>query len=302
MTTALLFDLRRFSIHDGPGIRTTLFFKGCPLSCLWCHNPESQKVGRELLYHANRCTGCGECLGACPEGALSASENGEIQVDLGLCRVCGDCAAACAAEARQLAGRQWTVAEMMAEIERDRPFYERSGGGVTLSGGEPLLQAEAAGELLRACRQAEIHTALDTSGYASWPVLERLLPDVNLFLYDLKLVDEAEHRGLTGVSSRVVIENLRHLSQRGCKIRLRIPLIPGLNDQPASLHAAAALAASLPSLEGVDLLPYHAAGAGKYARVGKAYSLIALRAPSPAELREIAGFFEAYGLTVRTGG
>jgi pyruvate formate lyase activating enzyme len=301
MSTAIIFDLKKYSIHDGPGIRTTVFFKGCPLRCWWCHNPEGQSPRVELLLRPSRCIRCGACVEACPNGAVSWDGDRPL-TDRQLCQHCGVCTETCFAEARQLAGRQMELNQVLAEIEADRPFYEASGGGVTLSGGEPLFQSEFARQLLAACQQRDLHTALDTCGFAAWEVLDSLRACVDLFLYDIKLVDDRAHQRYTGVSNRLILENLRRLSALGHAIRLRVPLIPGINDDPPSLEGIARLAAGLPVLQGLDLLPYHRLGADKYARLEKAYPLAAAEAPGQERMQEIAYFIESHGLPVNIGG
>ncbi len=298
--TGMIFDIRRFSVHDGPGLRTTVFFKGCPLRCYWCHNPESQHRRRELLYWPERCIACQSCVAACPQGAIAWNRDGPL-VDTSKCTLSGACVEACYAEARQIAGRGTTVAEVMSEVERDISFYESSGGGVTFSGGEPLLQADFLLELLAACRRFEIHTALDTSGFATWETLDRVRSFVDLFLYDVKLMDPVKHRKYTLVFNTRILDNLRRLANLGHPIILRLPVIPTVNDDLENLQATGQLAADL-GLSRIDLLPYHAAATGKYERLHRSYRLPDVQTPSDERLGEIAHVLEGYGLQVQVGG
>jgi pyruvate formate lyase activating enzyme len=297
LATGTVFDIRRYSIHDGPGIRATVFLKGCGLSCLWCHNPESQAAGPDLILRENRCIKCGACVLACPNGAIAWTVDGPV-TDRAKCRGAGTCATVCFAEARSLAGRTMTVEQVMEVVERDRPFYEESGGGLTLSGGEPLLQPVFSAALLRAAKAAGIHTALDTCGHASWRTLDRLRHDVDLFLYDLKLMDEERHRLFTGAPNRRILANLRALAERGHRIVLRVPVVPGINDDPENLDAVRRFAAGLPHLAGLDLLPYHRIGVDKYARVGRSYALPDTPAPPRERIVAVAQALAAAGLPV----
>lgn len=307
--TGLIFDIQRFSIHDGPGIRTTVFLKGCPLHCSWCHNPESQAPTPQLLLYSERCIGCAACLEACRHGVIVSGPGG-IVTDLAHCAACGDCVEACYAEARVLAGRTMTVAQVMAEVERDAAFYEQSSGGVTFSGGEPLAQPGFLLALLRAAHRRGLHTALDTCGYAPWPVLDRVRPYVDLFLYDLKLMDDARHRAVTGVSNEVILGNVRALAAAGHRLRLRVPLIPGVNDDEANVRTLAAFAAALPGMEGglegglqgIDLLAYHPTARDKYRRLNRDYPLPDLDPPSDDALAAVAQRLRAAGNDVRIGG
>lgn len=298
LTTGIVFDIRRFSIHDGPGIRTTVFLKGCPLECAWCHNPESQSAEPELIMRPSRCLRCGACVEACPEDAIRMSADGPV-TDRTRCEECGICVDACFGGARELAGHPFTVAQVMSDIERDRPFYDESGGGITFSGGEPLLQPEFLLELLKSCKAQEIHTALDTCGYAPWAALDRIRPYVDLFLYDIKSLDDGRHRALTGVSNELILGNLRALSELGHAIVMRVPVIPGINDGPDHIRAIGALAAELPSVVQIDLLPYHRIGVEKYGRVARKYSLPEVQPPSPEEMAGLAqGLRAEFGLRV----
>jgi pyruvate formate lyase activating enzyme len=300
LTTGIIFNIQKFSIHDGPGIRTTVFFKGCPLRCWWCHNPESQAFEPELVFWEKRCIGCGACLQACPQGAIPLDD--DVFVDQAKCTLCGACVQVCYAEAREIIGREMTTAEVMAEIEKDIPFYEESGGGATFSGGEPLSQPDFLLALLRACQEKEIHTALDTCGFASWEVLDTVREYVDLFLYDLKLMDDARHCTFTGVSNELILRNLQSLSQQGHDICLRVPIIPQVNDDDEHIRQIGEFAAALLHLNRVDLLPYHDIAADKYQRLNKAYGLPDARPPSDERIAEIAQILHGFGLRVKTGG
>ena len=299
--SGMIFDIRRFSIQDGPGIRTTVFFKGCPLDCWWCHNPESRTGETQLLFRRSRCRECGDCVMVCPEKAIDFS-SGVPATNLAICTRCGMCVEACVSQAREMAGRVWPVDEVMALIRMDVPFYDQSGGGVTFSGGEPLLQPAFLAALLTRCRAEEIRTALDTSGYASWKVIEELLPLVGVFLYDLKIMDDEKHRRYTGVSNRLILENLRRLDEAGAHLVIRTPVIPGINDNEENMCAAADFTAGLVHLERLDLLPYHGAAAGKYEGLQKKNRLPDVKTPSGEAMANIAGIFESRGVKVHIGG
>lgn len=262
-----VFDIQRFSIHDGPGIRTTVFLKGCPLACRWCHNPEGISPDIQLSFLPERCVGCGACLKACPRAA-HLMEAGIHRLDRTRCRACGACAASCPAEALAIVGRDMTVRDVLREVLEDKPFYETSGGGLTVSGGEPMRQADFTEALLAEARASGLHTCLETSGFADGDRIRRLLPLVDLFLYDVKHTDAALHRAATGVPNGPILRNLRALHDAGARIRIRVPFIPGANDGEGNLEGLRALVRSLPRLDGVDLMPYHRLGAGKRARLG----------------------------------
>jgi pyruvate formate lyase activating enzyme len=313
MTTGMVFDIKKYSINDGPGIRTTVFLKGCPLDCWWCHNPESKSLQPELMYRANRCTLCAECVDDCPLNAieihphplpLSLGERGWGEgafatTDRTVCDNCGICAEVCYNGARELLGREMTVTEVMKEIERDVPFFDQSKGGVTFSGGEPLMQRKFLAEVLHACRAHDIHTVVDTSGFASWEVIESLRGDVNLFLYDLKSMDDERHKQYTGVSNQLILENLEKLSAVGAKCVVRIPLIPGVNDDEGNLRASGEFLARLKSLVAVDLMGYHEIAKGKYEALGMEYRLPEMKAPSAEKMQLAAKMLEDFGLNVK---
>lgn len=298
----LVFDIRRFSVEDGPGIRTTVFFKGCPLSCWWCHNPESQNTVPEVIYRKNRCIHCGACIEICAENALSENDQGDIQVALERCARCGACVEVCPADARELAGRWMTPQQVFAEIERDLPFYDESGGGVTFSGGEPLSQPRFLSALLQICKENEIHTALDTCGYATWETLTGLRDGVDLFLYDLKLVDDRAHRRFTGVSNQLILHNLAQLVQTGANLIVRLPVIPGITDTAEALRQFGDFLQSISYKGQVDLLPYHHSAMAKYDRMALPYLLEKITPPSDEHLDEIAGVLRMYGFQVQIGG
>jgi pyruvate formate lyase activating enzyme len=304
--TGTIFDIKKYSINDGPGIRTTVFFSGCPLSCLWCHNPESISLAPELLYRKGRCLMCGACVEVCPEGAISRETNvsksretfDSVITDQDKCIRCQTCISVCYSGARQFSGREVTVREVMAQVEREIPFYDESGGGVTFSGGEPLMQPGFLSALLRACREQEIHTVVDTSGFANWNILEQIRQDVDLFLYDLKHMDSARHREASGVPNELILSNLRTLSERGHKIVVRVPLIPGINDDKENLHASGKFLASLPKLKSVELIGYHNIAQAKYEALSREYKLADTKPPTEEAMAGAATVLRSYKLQV----
>jgi pyruvate formate lyase activating enzyme len=298
----LVFDIKRYAINDGPGIRLAVFFKGCPLNCLWCHNPESLSPQREKLFAAEKCISCGECCRVCPVQACTLTAQGVV-TDARLCTLCGQCADACPTLATDMSGDYRSVGELIEIIERERPFYEQSGGGVTFSGGEPLLYPDFLVELLDLCGVRKIHRAIDTSGFVPTETLLRVADHADLFLYDLKMIDRDKHRRFVGVDNRLILDNLTALAETGATIQLRIPLIGGVNDDDVSLEAAAAFVAALAgSRKQVNLLPFHDVSRGKDLKLGKPRDLRGLCVPSPETIERAVGIFAQHGLLASVGG
>jgi len=303
--SGLITDIKKFAIHDGPGIRTTVFLKGCPLRCLWCHNPETQSDEPVLAYYVTNCIGCGQCMKACPAGALSRGDEGII-IDRGLCTSCGACACVCPAEAMVMHGREATVEEVLAEVEKDRPFYENSGGGVTLSGGEPLHQLAFAVGLMQAARESNLHTCLDTCGHVPWSAFEAIMPYTDLVLYDMKTLDDERHRQYTGCGNELILENLAALATAEVELLVRTPVVPGFNATADDMGAIADLliglrqasAAFVPALE---LLPYHELGESKFERLGMTYELKGLKPPGKALMAELVQTVQDRGVRCSVG-
>lgn len=301
MKTGLVFDIKKYSIHDGPGIRTTVFLKGCPLSCWWCHNPESQSSLPAIFYRPERCIGCGICIESCPRQALELTRTG-VKTDLSKCTACGICADRCPSGARELVGTEMTVEEVVAEIKKDLLFYDQSGGGVTFSGGEPLLQPEFLIALLQECGKFEFHRAVDTSGFAPLSVLLEVARYTDLFLYDVKMMDSEKHKKYTGVGNELILSNLRALAESGAAINVRIPIIPGINDDDENIEQTGLFVASLPNVCRVNILPYHSAGRSKYEKWGREYLLPEVMPPTENAMQHIAKTLSQYGLDVKIGG
>lgn len=268
MTTGRIFDIQRFSIHDGPGIRTTVFLKGCPLRCLWCGNPESIPPGPSLSYWPERCIACRACVPVCPEKALAPGPAGKVSLDRQRCTCCGRCAPECDPKALEIVGREATVREVIDIVQRDRAYYQASGGGMTLSGGEPLFQAEFAESLLRAAKDQHLHCCVETSGYALWGALRALIPLVDLWLFDVKETDRHWHEKFVGKPNDLILSNLRQLHDAGARIVVRCPMIPQHNARREHLDGIVSLVRSLPKVEGVELLPYYDLWRAKLDRFG----------------------------------
>jgi pyruvate formate lyase activating enzyme len=289
-STGVIFDIQRFSLHDGPGIRTVVFMKGCPLVCRWCSNPESQTPYPELLHSAGRCTGCGRCGGSCPAEAITI-EDGVWTIDRARCDACGACAPVCLEQALRVAGRVYTVEEVVDAVRRDAPFYRRSGGGVTFSGGEPLMQSHFVARVMRRCRQMGYHTAVETSGCASASAVETVAEHCRLFLFDVKQVDDTRHRAGTGVSTSSILDNLRLVRSLGCDVIVRVPVISGFNDDDQSLLGLAELLRDTGVGE-VHLLPYHTLGGAKYRALDRVDPMAGTQALGGAHLQTIVGVLE----------
>lgn len=298
-TSGLVFNIMRFSVHDGPGIRTTVFMKGCPLNCPWCHNPESQSYQPEAMFVSERCISCQTCCYVCQSGALHWDDG--PQRNAARCTFCGACAEACPADARKLMGTPICVGSLVEKIRRDVAFFDESGGGVTFSGGEPLAQPRFLEAALGACKTEGIHTVLDTCGYAPSAILRRVMPLVDLFLYDLKLIDDTRHQRVVGVSNSSILENLAILASEHASVVVRIPVIPGINDDDENLEQSFQLLGKL-GVRQVDLLPFHATGIEKYHRLSITCRMGALKPPAPERMQEIAARFSGQGFEIRIGG
>lgn len=275
--TEKILNVQRFCTHDGPGIRTTVFFKGCPLHCLWCHNPESQAKESEVLYNAEKCVGCGRCAALCAQHCHTVTENGH-RYDRESCLACGKCMSPLCS-ALELAGESADVEQIMEEVLRDKPFYDNSGGGLTLSGGEPLYQAGLCLELLKSAKENGLHVCVETCGLCAPEILEKLAPFVDIFLFDYKETDPERHKAYTGVDNGPILHNLRLLNDLGKQTVLRCPIIPALNDRPDHFRGIGELAEALEHVTEVVVEPYHAYGASKYERLGRTYTLPEINAP-----------------------
>jgi pyruvate formate lyase activating enzyme len=297
----IIFDVKRYAVHDGPGIRTTVFFKGCPLECAWCHNPEGISQDYELIFKEKRCIElCRECEAACPQNAISRDRSG-ISIDRNSCQVCGTCAAACPSDALEKIGKAVSAKELMNQILKDEVFFSESGGGVTFSGGEPLLQSEFLAGVLEECRIKKIHTCLDTCGYAPLEALERIASLTDLFLFDLKMMDDKKHIVSTGASNRIILDNLRYLDACDVPLIIRMPLIPGLNDSRDDIELAGGFIRSLHHVKQIDLLPYHDIAAQKYCRLQRKDKMAGKKPSGPDRLLSIREQLKDFDLNVFGG-
>lgn len=310
--TGKTYDIQGFSVQDGPGIRTTVFLKGCPLRCPWCHSPESQEFKTELNWMSIRCIGldkCGKCLDICPNNAIhpgpaTQSAAGDTVsypiVDKSLCGECGACAGACKAGALYMCGEDLTVGEVMKRLLRDKPFFDESGGGVTISGGECLCQPEFTISLLKMCKENEIHTAVDTTGYVRWEIIEKALPYTDLFLYDLKCMDSPLHKQVTGVPNELILDNARKIAAAGGRFWIRIPVIPLINDSAGHFEMYSSFLSEIKgSVDIVQLLPYHKMGVSKHDRLLKNEKVFVAEPPSDELMQSLKTLVENTGLRAR---
>ena len=299
MTTGRIFDIQRFCIHDGPGIRTTVFLKGCPLRCLWCGNPESIPREPTLSYNSERCIACGVCFGKCPEGALSPDAEGKAVVDRARCKGSGACARACDPQVLEIVGRIVTAAEVLEVVLRDEAYYSRSGGGMTLSGGEPLMQPEFARLLLMEAKVRGLHTAVETSGYAMWGSIRPLSPLVDLWLFDYKETDRRLHEKFMGKPNELILSNLKRLYDQGAKILLRCPIIPGHNARREHLDGIVSIAKRMPKIEGIELLPYYDLWRAKLGRFGlKSQLPVSVKPPESSTVKGWKDYLSSRGVSV----
>lgn len=298
----LISHVQKYSTKDGPGIRDTVFFKGCSLGCLWCSNPELIRPHPDLLYTRSKCVSCGVCVNACPHGALSFDSDNFIVIDREKCAACGECVVECPEGALELIGKEISVHELIAELLKDEVFYQTSGGGVTFSGGEPLYQAGFVYQVAEQLKGVGIHTALDTAGDVPWSRFEEVLDVIDLVLYDIKTADRALHQCLTGRDNDLVLANARLLAKRDVPLHIRLVIVPGVNDGMDDLKARMEFITELATVKQVDLLPYHRYGVGKYARLALDYPLGDLPEHSDEQIEELRSRVAAYGIPITIGG
>ncbi len=290
--------MERFATHDGPGIRTLVYMKGCPLECAWCSSPHTQERAPQLLFTESRCEQNGDCVGACPEDALSLSAENGLRVDRDRCNTCGLCLEACRNRAFEIAGKTMTVDELFKEIDKDSSFYRRSNGGVTMGGGEVTVQSEFVSKLLKKCKDQFIHTAIETCGFSNWTQLDTLLQYVDLVHMDIKHMDDATHRELTGVPNEPILQNARKASEM-CSLVIRIPVVPGCNDTDWNIRATARFAAELgEGFERIELLPYHQLGMHRYEQLDMQYKLIDVESPDDDHMARLKDIVRSEGVPV----
>jgi len=296
----LVFNIQRYSIQDGPGIRTTVFFKGCPLRCKWCSNPESMNPRQELMVRAAKCDGCGKCIDVCSHNAIELHAN-YLNIDRSKCDLCLKCIDICTKDVIELSGTYMSVEEAMEECSKDEIFYQNSGGGVTLSGGEPLYQPEFALNMLKECKERALNTAIDTSGFASWKVIETILPYTDLVLFDIKHLDPERHKTATGVNNEIILDNLHKIvSSRTSRVWIRIPVIPTFNDSETYMGTLAETLGTIP-VEKISLLGYHEWGKPKYASLGREYPPNGCTPPTQEKLESLQAIMQSKGLQVTIG-
>ena len=310
--TGKVYDIQGFSVQDGPGIRTTVFMKGCPLRCPWCHSPESQGFPTQLLWMSMKCVGldaCTKCLDACTKGAISPGQTTEsgttreqirhIHIDRTICDHCGDCAEVCYRNALYMCGTDYTAEDLLDRVLKDKPFFEQSGGGATISGGEPLSQPEFVLQLLQRLKECGIHTAVDTTGYAKYDIIKKILPHTDLFLYDLKHMDSRQHEIVTGVPNELILENAGKIAKDGGKIQIRIPIVPDFNDSAESVRETGRFCRSLgDAVTVIQLLPYHNLGVMKYQRIDDSKPVLEAQPPPDRKINSLKTLLENLGLHV----
>lgn len=298
----LIYDMQRFAIHDGPGIRTLIYMKGCPLKCLWCSSPQTQKPSTEILHVELNCKKCGRCIEVCSNKAITISDDDTVKIDRKLCQGCGDCVETCLNQALKLAGRQITVEELFQEVNKDSPFYRRSKGGITVGGGEPTMQHEFVTAFLKRCKQTYIHTALESCGYVKWEYLEKILEYLDFAYFDIKHMDPLIHKEITGVSNEMILENIKKSSEL-LPVIIRIPVAPRLNDSDANILATAKFAAELGNnLQRIELLPYHKFGTHLYDQLDMEYNLKDVEPPSDEHMERLKKLIESCGIKAQIGG
>lgn len=299
--SGVITGIQKFSLHDGPGIRTVVFFKGCPLRCPWCSNPETQNTEQDIMYQKWKCIQCNLCVGICPNNGLKLCEDG-LDIEKTLCIHCGACGNICSTGAISIKGEEYTVDELMRELKKDQVFYRNSEGGITFSGGEPLVQGEFLKEIARRCKLENFHTSIETTAYGSWEIIEDIAPYIDLFMCDIKIFNEELHRKILGVSNTSIFENIKRLSKGKAIIIIRIPIIPAYTDNEKNINDIARFAAEN-GIKEINLLPYHNYGLGKYNQLNREYKLLKTPVVNKASLAELKEELTArWRLDVKIGG